>query len=51
MGLLKFTKVLQEKHTEYVLISHNTIQERRSAPNWQVHTKHTQPYVGREVRQ
>jgi hypothetical protein len=51
MGSCKFTKALQEKNAENVLITHITILATLYTQNWQVHTKHIQPYVGREVRQ
>ncbi len=51
MGSLKFTKSLQEDNAENVLIVHASTLAAPYAQNWQVHAKHTQSYVGREVRQ
>jgi hypothetical protein len=46
MRSFKFRKALQERNVENMLIIHDTT---LPVQNWQVHAKHTQPNVGREV--
>lgn len=50
MRSFRFTKALQAKNTENVLIIHNTILAALDTQSRQVHAKPTEPSVGREVR-
>jgi hypothetical protein len=46
-----FTKSAQEKNAENVLIIRDQALAVQYAQNWDAHRQHSQPYVGRGVRQ
>jgi phosphatidylserine/phosphatidylglycerophosphate/cardiolipin synthase-like enzyme len=50
-GSFNFTKAAQEKHAENVLIIRDKALAAQYTQNWQAHAQHSQPYVGRGVRQ
>jgi phosphatidylserine/phosphatidylglycerophosphate/cardiolipin synthase-like enzyme len=50
-GRVNVTKAAQEKHTENVLSSCDPALAVPYTQNWDVHRQHSQPYVGRGVRQ
>jgi phosphatidylserine/phosphatidylglycerophosphate/cardiolipin synthase-like enzyme len=49
MGSFNFTKAAQEKNAENVLIIRDSALAAQYTQNWQAHTQHSQPYVGRGV--
>jgi hypothetical protein len=46
-----FTKAAQEKNAENILIIRDQALAAPYTANWQAHAQHSQPYVGRGVRQ
>jgi phosphatidylserine/phosphatidylglycerophosphate/cardiolipin synthase-like enzyme len=50
-GSFNFTKAAQEKNAENVLIIRDKALAAQYTRNWQAHAQHSQPYVGRGVRQ
>jgi phosphatidylserine/phosphatidylglycerophosphate/cardiolipin synthase-like enzyme len=50
-GSFNFTKAAQEKNAENVLIIRDKPLADQYTQNWQAHAQHSQPYVGRGVRQ
>ena len=50
-GSFNFTKAAQEKNAENVLIIRDKALAVQYTQNWQSHAQHSQPYVGRGVRQ
>jgi phosphatidylserine/phosphatidylglycerophosphate/cardiolipin synthase-like enzyme len=50
-GSFNFTKAGQEKNAENVLIIRDKALATQYIQNWQVHRQHSQPYIGRGVRQ
>jgi phosphatidylserine/phosphatidylglycerophosphate/cardiolipin synthase-like enzyme len=50
-GSFNFTKAAQEKNAENLLIIHDKALAAQYTKNWQMHAQHSQPYVGRGVRQ
>jgi phosphatidylserine/phosphatidylglycerophosphate/cardiolipin synthase-like enzyme len=50
-GSFNFTKAAQEKNAENVLIIRDKALAAQYTANWQAHAQHSQPYVGRGVRQ
>jgi hypothetical protein len=50
-GSVTCLEAAQEKHAENLLISRDTALAAQYTQNWQAHARHSQPYVGRGVRQ
>jgi phosphatidylserine/phosphatidylglycerophosphate/cardiolipin synthase-like enzyme len=50
-GSFNFTKAAQEKNAENLLIIRDSALASQYAQNWEMHRQHSQPYVGRGVRQ
>jgi phosphatidylserine/phosphatidylglycerophosphate/cardiolipin synthase-like enzyme len=50
-GSFNFTKAAQEKNAENVLIIRDQALAAQYTQNWEAHRQHSQPYVGRGVRQ
>jgi phosphatidylserine/phosphatidylglycerophosphate/cardiolipin synthase-like enzyme len=50
-GSFNFTKAAQEKNAENVLIIRDQALAAQYTTNWDAHRQHSQPYVGRGVRQ
>jgi phosphatidylserine/phosphatidylglycerophosphate/cardiolipin synthase-like enzyme len=50
-GSFNYTKAAQEKSAENVLLIRDQALAAQYTQNWQVHAQHSQPYIGREVRQ
>jgi len=50
-GSFNFTKTAQEKNTENLLILRDSALAAQYTKNWDGHREHSQPYVGRAVRQ
>jgi phosphatidylserine/phosphatidylglycerophosphate/cardiolipin synthase-like enzyme len=50
-GSFNFTEAAQAKNEENLLIIRDKALAAQYAQNWQAHTQHSQPYVGRGVRQ
>jgi phosphatidylserine/phosphatidylglycerophosphate/cardiolipin synthase-like enzyme len=50
-GRFNFTKAAQEKNAENLLIIRDPGLAAHYTQNWQAHAQHSQPYVGRGVRQ
>jgi phosphatidylserine/phosphatidylglycerophosphate/cardiolipin synthase-like enzyme len=50
-GSFNFTKAAQEKNAENLLIIKDQALAARYTENWQAHRQHSQPYVGRGMRQ
>jgi phosphatidylserine/phosphatidylglycerophosphate/cardiolipin synthase-like enzyme len=50
-GSFNFTKAAQEKNAENVLIIRDQALAAQYTQNWDAHGQHSQPYVGRGVRQ
>jgi phosphatidylserine/phosphatidylglycerophosphate/cardiolipin synthase-like enzyme len=50
-GSFNFTKAAQEKNAENLLIIRDQALAAQYTQNWQMHALHSQPYVGRGVRQ
>jgi phosphatidylserine/phosphatidylglycerophosphate/cardiolipin synthase-like enzyme len=50
-GSFNFTKAAQEKNAENLLIIRDQALATQYIQNWQAHAQHSQPYVGRGVRQ
>jgi phosphatidylserine/phosphatidylglycerophosphate/cardiolipin synthase-like enzyme len=50
-GSFNFTKAAQEKNAENLLIIRDPALAAQYAQNWDAHRQHSQPYVGRGVRQ
>ena len=50
-GSFNFTKAAQDKNAENLLIIRDQALAAQYTQNWQVHAQHSQPYVGRGVRQ
>jgi phosphatidylserine/phosphatidylglycerophosphate/cardiolipin synthase-like enzyme len=50
-GSFTFTKAAQEKNAENVLIIRDQALAAQYAQDWQAHAQHSQPYIGRGVRQ
>jgi phosphatidylserine/phosphatidylglycerophosphate/cardiolipin synthase-like enzyme len=50
-GSFNFTKAAQEKNAENVLIIQDATLAAQYTQNWEAHRQHSQPYVGRGVRQ
>jgi hypothetical protein len=46
-----FTQAAQEKHAEHVLLIRDPALAVQYTQSWQAHAQHSQPYVGRGVRQ
>jgi hypothetical protein len=46
-----FTKAAQEKNAENLLIIRDQALATQYIQNWQAHAPHSQPYLGRGVRQ
>ena len=50
-GSFNFTKAAQEKNAENLLIIRDQALAGQYTLNWESHRRHSQPYVGRGVRQ
>jgi phosphatidylserine/phosphatidylglycerophosphate/cardiolipin synthase-like enzyme len=50
-GSFNFTKAAQEKNAENLLMIRDPALAALYTQNWQGHAQHSQPYVGRGVRQ
>jgi phosphatidylserine/phosphatidylglycerophosphate/cardiolipin synthase-like enzyme len=50
-GSFNFTKAAQQKNAENVIIIRDTVLAEQYTANWLAHAQHSQPYVGRGVRQ
>jgi phosphatidylserine/phosphatidylglycerophosphate/cardiolipin synthase-like enzyme len=50
-GSFNFTKAAQEKNAENLLIIRDPALAAQYAHNWEAHRQHSQPYIGRGVRQ
>ena len=50
-GSFNFTKAAQEKNAENLLIIRDPALAAQYTKNWDAHRQHSQPYVGRGVRQ
>jgi len=50
-GSFNFTKAAQEKNAENLLIIRDKGLAAKYIENWQSHARHSEPYVGRGVRQ
>jgi phosphatidylserine/phosphatidylglycerophosphate/cardiolipin synthase-like enzyme len=50
-GSFNFTKAAQENNAENLLIIRDPALAAQYTKNWDVHRQHSQPYVGRGVRQ
>jgi hypothetical protein len=46
-GVLTFTKAVQEKNAENLLIIREQVLVARNGENWQAHAQHSRLYVGR----
>jgi len=50
-GSFNFTKAVQEKNAENLLIIRDPTLAAQYTQNWDGHRQHSQPYIGRGVRQ
>jgi phosphatidylserine/phosphatidylglycerophosphate/cardiolipin synthase-like enzyme len=50
-GSLNFTKAAQEKNAENLLVIRDPALAAHYTQNWEAHRPHSQPYVGRGVRE
>jgi phosphatidylserine/phosphatidylglycerophosphate/cardiolipin synthase-like enzyme len=50
-GSLNFTKAAQEKNAENLLVIRDPALAAQYTQNWEAHRPHSQPYVGRGVRE
>jgi phosphatidylserine/phosphatidylglycerophosphate/cardiolipin synthase-like enzyme len=50
-GSFNFTKAAQRKNAKNVLIVRDKALATQYMQNWQAHAQHSQPYIGRGVRQ
>ena len=48
-GSFNYTKAAQDKHAENVEITCDKALAAKYTANWQVHARHSEPYVGRGV--
>jgi phosphatidylserine/phosphatidylglycerophosphate/cardiolipin synthase-like enzyme len=50
-GSFNFTKAAQTQNAENLLIIRDQALAAQYTQNWEVHRQHSQPYIGRGVRQ